>query len=57
MRVRREKERLPILPLSTEDTDVLDLEEHFTPSSLYAGTGGKPPLSFSMADTKPTKKR
>ena len=46
------------LPTPPElDPDILDLEDHFTPSSLYAGTGGKPPLNFSLADTKPPRKR
>ena len=40
-----------------DDTDFLDLEDHLTPpSELYAGSGGKPPLSFHM-DTKSHKKK
>lgn len=42
-----------------EDTDYLaELDEQLTsPSSFYAGTGGKPPLVFAMAETKSHKKK
>lgn len=55
---RRDRERASALNLSTDaDTDLLDFEEHFSsPSSFYAGTGGKPPLAFSI-DSKPSRKR
>jgi hypothetical protein len=40
-----------------DDTDFLDLDDHLTPpSELYAGSGGKPPLTFHM-DTKSHKKK
>ena len=40
-----------------DDTDFLDLEDHLPPpSELYAGTGGKPPLTFQM-ETKSHKKK
>lgn len=58
--IRREKERQSVLSLpgpADIDSDVLDLDDNFTPSSLYAGTGGKPPLAFSISDTKPQRKR
>lgn len=57
---RRDKDKLSVLPLSTTpdiDTDILDLDDQFTPSALYAGTGGKPPLTFSLSDSKPPRKR
>ena len=43
--------------MSTDvDNDLLDFEDHFSsPSSFYAGTGGKPPLAFSI--DKPSRKR
>lgn len=39
------------------DSDILDLDDQFTPSALYAGTGGKPPMSFNLADNKSSRKR
>lgn len=54
--LRRDKEKLSVLLPSDMDTDILDLDDQFTPSSLYAGTGGKPPLTFSMSDPKPRKR-
>ena len=54
---RRDRERVSTLNLSTEvDSELLDFEDHFSsPSSFYAGTGGKPPLAFSI--DKPSRKR
>lgn len=40
-----------------DDTDFLDLDDRLTPpSELYAGSGGKPPLTFQM-ETKSHKKK
>lgn len=39
------------------DSDILDLDDQFTPSALYAGTGGKPPMAFNLADNKSSRKR
>ena len=52
------RERASTLNISAEpEADFLDLEEHLiSPSSIYAGTGGKPPLAFAM-DTKSHRKR
>ena len=54
------RERLSALNISSENENdfLTDLEDHLTsPSSLYTGTGGKPPLTFVPADTKLNKKR
>ena len=54
---RRDRDRVSTLNLSTDvDSELLDFEDHFSsPSSFYAGTGGKPPLAFSI--DKPSRKR
>lgn len=54
---RRDRDRISTLNLSTDvDSELLDFEDHFSsPSSFYAGTGGKPPLAFSI--DKPSRKR
>lgn len=39
------------------DSELLDFEDHLSsPASFYAGTGGKPPLSFSLSDPKSQKR-
>ena len=54
---RRDRDRVSTLNLSTDvDSELLDFEDHFSsPSSFYAGTGGKPPLAFRI--DKPSRKR
>lgn len=54
------RERLSALNISSENENdfLTDLEDHLpSPSSLYTGTGGKPPLAFVPTDTKSNKKR
>ena len=54
------RERLSALNISSENENdfLTDLEDHLpSPSSLYTGTGGKPPLTFVTTDTKSNKKR
>ena len=50
------RERLNVS--SENENDFLtDLEELTSPSSFYAGTGGKPPMSFVSVDSRSQKKR
>lgn len=54
------RERTSAFNLSEPETDFLsELDDQLTsPSSFYAGTGGKPPLTFStIPDTKSHRKR
>ncbi len=55
---RREHRPSAAFSLSTDlDADILDLDDQLSPpSSFYTGTGGKPPLSFSLSDPKPPKR-
>ncbi|XP_064405923.1 inhibitor of growth protein 3-like [Halichondria panicea] len=55
---RREHRTSASFSLHTDlDSDILDLDDQLSPpSSFYAGTGGKPPLSFSLSDPKPPKR-
>jgi len=51
------RERSSALNFMDLESDFLDLEDQLTsPSSFYTGTGGKPPLSFSL-ETKSNRKR
>lgn len=55
---RREHRPSATFSLSADlDTELLDLDDQLSPpASFYTGTGGKPPLSFSLSDSKPPKR-